>query len=174
VERPQFESTVFDAAVAAGDARTAAELVEALESAFALLGFDYFRVVEAVSDGEARVLRYMVGKINPAWETLYGEHRLAQQDPRLRRALTSSDPIFLTEVLAAADVHDAERVMVKQAQQFGIIESYVLPHRDAGNRQFAAVLIGPGRPIDGIYRVAVHTLSSAFLWAARHLLAKQR
>jgi hypothetical protein len=60
---------IFDAAVAAGAAHTAAELIAALERAFALLGFDYFRVVEAVSDGEARVLRYMMGKVNPAWET---------------------------------------------------------------------------------------------------------
>jgi DNA-binding CsgD family transcriptional regulator len=171
VERPQFESMIFDAAVAAGAAHTAAELIEALERAFALLGFDYFRVVEAVSDGEARVLRYMMGKVNPAWETTYGEDRLAQQDPRLRRALTSSEPFFLSEVLAAADVHDAERMMVKQAEQFGILESYVLPRRDADNRQFAAALIGPGRPIDGIYRVAVHTLSSAFVLAALRIEA---
>jgi DNA-binding CsgD family transcriptional regulator len=171
VERPQLESMIFDAAVAAGAAHTAAELIAALERAFALLGFDYFRVVEAVSDGEARVLRYMMGKVNPAWETLYGEQRLAQQDLRLRRALTSSEPFFLSEVLAAADVHDAERMMVKQAEQFGIFESYVLPHRDADNRQFAAVLIGPGRPVDGIYRVAVHTLSSAFLLAALRIEA---
>jgi hypothetical protein len=92
VERPQFESMIFDAAVAAGAARTSGELIEALERAFALLGFDYSRVVEAVSDGEARVLRYMMGKVNPEWETMYGEQRLAQQDPRLRRALTSSEP----------------------------------------------------------------------------------
>ena len=77
MQRPQFESTVFDAAVAAGTARTSQELIDALEGAFALLGFDYFRVVEAVSDGEARVLRYMMGKVNPEWETLYGEDRLA-------------------------------------------------------------------------------------------------
>ena len=126
MQRPQFESTVFDAAVAAGAARTAQELIEALEGAFALLGFEYFRVVEAVSDGEARVLRYMMGKVNPEWETLYGEDRLAQKDPRLRRALTSSEPFFLSEVLAAADVQEAERTMVQQAEAFGIIESYVL------------------------------------------------
>ena len=95
MERLQLVSTIFDAAVAAGVSRTAAELIEALERAFALLGFDYFRVVEAVSDGEARVLRYMMGKVNPEWETTYGEDRLAQQDPRLRRALTSSEPFFL-------------------------------------------------------------------------------
>lgn len=166
MERPQFESTVFDAAVAAGAARTAEELIEALDRAFALLGFDYFRVVEAVSDGEARVLRYMVGKVNSEWETLYGEDRLAQQDPRLRRALTSSEPFFLSEVLAASDVHDDERNMIKQARRFGIDESYVLPHRGARNRQYAAILIGPGGPIDGYYRVAAHTLSSAFLLGA--------
>ncbi len=171
MQRPQFESSVFDAAVAAGAARTAQELIEALEGAFALLGFDYFRAVEAVSDGEARVLRYMAGKVNPAWETVYGEHRLAQHDPRLRRALTSSEPFFLSEVMAAADVQEAERIMVEQAHQFGIRESYVLPHRRADNRQFAAVLIGPGRPIDGIYRVAVHTLASAFLLAALRIEA---
>jgi DNA-binding CsgD family transcriptional regulator len=171
VQRPQFESTVFDAAIAAGAARTPAELIEALEGAFAEVGFDYFRVVEAVSDGEARVLRYVMGKVNPAWETVYGQDRLAQQDPRLRRALTSSEPFFLSEVLADSDVDDAERLMVKQAHQFGIIESYVLPHRGADNRQFAAALIGPGQPIDGIYRVAVHTLSSAFLLAALRIEA---
>lgn len=166
MQRPDFESKVFDAAVAAGAARTARELVDALEAAFALLGFDYFRMVEAVSDGEARVLRYMLGKVNQEWETLYGEGRLAQQDPRLRRTLASSEPFFLSEVLAAADVQEAEQSMVQQAQQFGIIESYVLPHRGADNRQFAAVLIGPGLPINGIYRVAVHTLASALLLAA--------
>ena len=171
MQRPQFESTVFDAAVAAGAARTAQDLIEALEGAFGLLGFEYFRVVEAVSDGEARVLRYMMGKVNPEWEALYGEDRLAQQDPRLRRALTSSEPFFLSEVLAAADVQEAERTMVQQAEAFGIIESYVLPHRDADNRQFAAALIGPGRPIDGLYRVAVHTLASAFLLAALRIEA---
>ena len=171
MQRPQFESTVFDSAAAAGAARTAHELIEVVEGAFAMLGFDYFRVVEAVSDGEARVLRYVMGKVNPDWETLYGEGRLAQQDPRLRRSLTSSEPFFLSEVLAAADVQEAERTMVQQAQQFGIIESYVLPHRDADNRQFAAALVGPGRPIDGIYRVAVHTLASAFLLAALKIKA---
>jgi DNA-binding CsgD family transcriptional regulator len=167
VERPQFESTIFDAAVAAGAARTAAELIEALERAFALLGFDYFRVVEAVADGEARVLRYIMGRVYPQWETVYGEERLAQHDPRLRRALTSSEPFFLSEVLADADVRAGERVMVNHAQQFGIGESYVLPHRDADNRQFAAVIIGTGRPITGIYRVAVHTLSAFVLAALR-------
>jgi DNA-binding CsgD family transcriptional regulator len=171
VQRPQFESTVFDAAAAAGAAGTASELIDALEPAFALLGFDYFRVVEAVSDGEARVLRPMMGKVNPEWETLYGEDRLAQQDPRLRRALTSSEPFFLSEVLAASDLDEAEQLMVQQARKFGFTESYVLPHRDADNRQFAAALIGPGRPIDGIYRVAVHTLSSAFLLAALRIEA---
>jgi hypothetical protein len=40
-------------------------------------------VVEAVSDGEARVLRYIMGKVNPQWESVYGEDRLAQRDPRL-------------------------------------------------------------------------------------------
>jgi hypothetical protein len=88
VHRSQVESTIFDAAVAAGGARTAQQLIESVEGAFALLGFDYFRVVEAVSDGEARVLRYMMGKVNSQWESVYGEDRLAQQDPRLRR-LTS-------------------------------------------------------------------------------------
>ncbi len=171
MQRPQFESTVFDAAAAAGAAGTASELIDALEPAFALLGFDYFRVVEAVSDGEARVLRPMMGKVNPEWETLYGEDRLAQQDPRLRRALTSSEPFFLSEVLAASDLDEAEQLMVQQARKFGFTESYVLPHRDADNRQFAAALIGPGRPIDGIYRVAVHTLSSAFLLAALRIEA---
>ena len=38
-------------------------------------------MVEAVSDGELRVLRYMMGKVNPEWETLYGEDRLAKKDP---------------------------------------------------------------------------------------------
>jgi hypothetical protein len=89
-------------------------LIEALERAFALLGFDYLRVVEAVSDGEARVLRYMMGKVNPEWETMYGEQRLAQQDPRLRRALTSSEPFFLSEVKAAADVRAARYLHAKQ------------------------------------------------------------
>ena len=171
MQRPQFESTVFDAAVGAGTVRTDQELIEALEGVFALLGFDYFRVVEAVSDGDARVLRYMMGKVNPEWETIYGDDRLAQQDPRLRRALTSSEPFFLSEVVAGADVQEAEHRMVQQAQQFGIIESYVLPHRDTDNRQYAAVLIGPGRPIDGIYRVAVHTLASALLLAALRIEA---
>ncbi len=171
MHRSQVESTIFDAAVAAGGARTAQELLESVEGAFALLGFDYFRVVEAVSDGEARVLRYMMGKVNPQWESVYGEDRLAQQDPRLRRALTSSEPFFLSEVLAASDMQDDERMMVALAQRFGIAESYVLPHRDADNRQFAAALIGPGRPIDGIYRVAVHTLASAFLLAALRIEA---
>lgn len=166
MQRPRLESTVFDAAVVAGSAHTAQELIAALDGAFALLGFDYFRGVEAVSDGEARVLRYMMGKVNAEWETLYGEDRLAQQDPRLRRALTSSEPFFLSEVLAVADVKEGERSMVHQAQQFGIKESYVLPHRTGDNRQFAVVLIGPGQPINGIYRVAVHTLASAFLLAA--------
>jgi DNA-binding CsgD family transcriptional regulator len=73
--------------------------------------------------------------------------------------------------MAASDVQDDERVMVDLAQRFGIAESYVLPHRDADNRQFAAALIGPGRPIDGIYRVAVHTLASAFLLAALRIEA---
>jgi DNA-binding CsgD family transcriptional regulator len=171
VERPQFESMIFDAAVAAGAAHTAAELIEALERAFALLGFDYFRVVEAVSEGDARVLRYLAGKVNPVWETAYGEDGLAQKDPRLRRALISSEPFFLSEVMAVVDAHEAERSMVKQARQFGILESYVLPHRDADNRQFAAVLIGPGRSVNGIYRVAVHTLSSAFLLGALRISA---
>lgn len=114
MRRPQFESTVFDAAVAAGAASTAPALIESLEGAFAMLGFDYFRVVEAASDAEARVLRYMMGKVNPQRETLYGEDLLAQQDPRLRRALTLSEPFFLSEVLAAAD-EQAERTMVQQA-----------------------------------------------------------
>ena len=78
--------------------RTAQDLVEALEGAFALLGFDYSRVVEAISDGEAGVLRYMMGRVNPEWETLYGEFRLAQRVPRLRRALTSSEPFFLSSI----------------------------------------------------------------------------
>ena len=171
MQRPQFESTVFDAAVAAGAARTAPALIAALEGAFALLGFDYFRVVEAVSDGEARVLRYMMGRVNPAWATVYGEDRLAQQDPRLRQALTSSTPFFLSEILDTSAVHAAERTMVNQAHKFGIAESYVLPHRDADNRQFAVILIGPGRPIDGLYRVAAHALSSAFLLAAMKIEA---
>jgi DNA-binding CsgD family transcriptional regulator len=171
VDRPLLESTVFDAAVAAGAARTPAELTEALQRAFALFGFDYFRVVEAISDGEARALRYVVGRVDLQWETLYAEERLARQDPRLRRALISSEPFFLSEVLAGADVQASEQIMLTRAQQFGISESYVLPHRDADNRRFAVVLIGPGRKIDGIYRVAVHTLSWAFLLAAMKIEA---
>jgi hypothetical protein len=64
MHRPEFESAVFDATVAAAVARTAPELIDALVGAFALLGFDHFRVVEAISDGEARVLRFLVGKVD--------------------------------------------------------------------------------------------------------------
>jgi hypothetical protein len=40
MKRSQFESTIFDAAVAADGACTAQELVESVEGPFALLGFD--------------------------------------------------------------------------------------------------------------------------------------
>jgi LuxR family quorum-sensing transcriptional regulator LasR len=166
VQPGYFESAVFAAAVDAGDARTSPDLIKALDGAFALIRFDYFRVVEAVADGEARVLRYMLGKADPEWEAAYEEDQLAQHDLRLRRALSSSEPFFLTEALAGSDVRDAERKMVRLAQKFGIGESYVLPYRDTENRQFAAVLIGPGQPIDGRYRVAAHTLASALMLGA--------
>jgi hypothetical protein len=123
VDRPQLEILVFDAAVSAAAAQTAAELVEALERAFTLLGFDYFRAVEALSDGEARVLRYMMGKVHPEWETLYSEDRLAQQDPRLRRALTSSEPFFLSDVLAASYLQLAVGELVKRLISLGSMKA---------------------------------------------------
>ena len=171
MDRPHFESTVFDAAVAAEAARTAPHLIEALEPAFALLGFDYFRVVEAVSDGEARVLRFLVGKVDTPWGDVYAEERLSQSDIRIRRALASSAPFFLSEILGRSDVTDAERRTALLAKQNGVEESYVLPHRDADNRQYAAVLIGPGHLIDGRYRVAAHILSSALLLSALRIEA---
>jgi LuxR family quorum sensing-dependent transcriptional regulator len=159
----KIETAVFEAAIASTAVGTSAELVAVLADGFAELGFDYFRVVEAVSDGDARVLRYMMGKVNFAWEAAYDEGRLAQKDPRLRRALISSEPFFLSEMITDLDLREEEQEMLRRGREFGIHESYVLPHRDADNRQFAVVLIGPGRPVTGTIRVAAHILSTALL-----------
>lgn len=163
---------IFDAAIAAEAAVTADELIDALEPAFALIGLSYFRVVEAVSDGEARVLRHMVGKVNSKWERFYSEQRFAQRDPRLRWALTSSAPFFMSDILA--ELRCEERVTVEEARRFGIFQSFVLPHRGADNRRFAVVAIGTLREITPLERVAAHTLGSALLFSSLRIEGQGR
>ena len=164
---------VFRAATRAQAANAPGALVESLRPAFEALRLPFFSVYEAVSDGHGHALRWLLGRPHTPWHAYYLEHRLYRCDYRVRRALSSSDPFFGSELLrSGADIAEDDRAFVEAAASFGLTESYVLPHRTADNRVFAVVVIGEGREIDHAYRVALLSLSSTFLFSALRIEAE--
>jgi DNA-binding CsgD family transcriptional regulator len=173
MDQKTLQSAVFKAAVAATPARSARELVGALEDAFGLLKLDYFNVFESIVVGDEKSLRHVLGKPHPQFHKLYLQHRDYQHSLCARRAWTSTEPFFGSELLEATDdLSDEERDVVAEALKFGLTESYVLPHRERDNRLFAAVLVGAGRPIDDAYRVAAQVLASTLVMAALRIEAE--
>jgi DNA-binding CsgD family transcriptional regulator len=170
----QLAVSVFHAAVSCYDAADHTRLLEIARPGFLVLGFEYFSVMEAVADHGHEGLGPLVGLANEPWQAFYRKNRLHLYDLRIRRARISARSFYCSEVLRDdPQVTTAERDLWVTAARFGLNESYVLPHRTAGGRVFAAVLIGRGRPIDSIVRVATQMLSFEFICAALRLSTKK-
>jgi DNA-binding CsgD family transcriptional regulator len=79
----------------------------------------------------------------------------------------SPGPFFCSEILRNdPGVTAAERRVFDLARPFGILESYVLPHRAVDRRLYTVVLSGVGGTIDARLRVAANLLASSLLMAA--------
>ncbi|HEY1752696.1 MAG TPA: LuxR C-terminal-related transcriptional regulator [Caulobacteraceae bacterium] len=113
----------------------------------------------------------IVSDSTKAWHAYYIEQRLYRRDFRVRRAATSSIPFFGSEILGEADGSDEDRAFARLGAEYGLHESYVMPHRTADSRLFAVVMIGPRGPVDPAYRVAALCFSSALLLAALRIEA---
>jgi DNA-binding CsgD family transcriptional regulator len=162
--------TAFGSALSCQDAPDFTSLIDGLRPGFEAVGFGFFSVMEAITDRGQDSLRPIVGHVNEPWQQFYRENQLQFTDLRIRRARISARGLFCSEVLRDdPKVTPDEREFWVQASAYGLHESYVLPHRTAGGRIFAAILIGGGRPIDAVIRVATQMMSFEFICAALRL-----
>ena len=137
------DGAVFGAAEEALRATACQELLEAVEQPFDEIGFPCFGSYETIFGSEAVMLKGLCVRPNQPWHAFYQSKRMLRSDPRLRRAMTSTEPYFCSEALAGVELSSAEQAVLDAMKAFGIAESLICPLHTPDRRLIVAVLSGP-------------------------------
>ena len=157
---PDIARSAFDTVAAAKKAGTIAELNEVVAASMEALGFDIFVGINFFDAGG--VLNYAVtfGRTHEAWERRYIEQCYFHRDPLWREAVTSSEPLFWSDVTGRGSLEPDEAIIFAEAAEHGMSDGFLTPIKGLDGSLWAVLLAGSeADAADPDTRAAAHLLS---------------
>lgn len=157
---PDIARSAFDTVAAAKKAGTIAELNDVVAASMEALGFAVFVGINFFDAGG--VLNYAVtfGRTHEAWERRYIEQSYFHRDPLWREAVTSSEPLFWSDVTGRRPLEPDEAIIFEEAAEHGMPEGFLTPIKGLDGSLWAVLLAGSeADAADPDTRAAAHLLS---------------
>lgn len=159
--RPETEQDVarraFDAVAAMNSVADEAELDAVFQAFVRHLGFEQYATLDVHDIRSAPRVEVLRARSLEAWEEHYQSSGYAPHDAVLRRALTTSDPIFWSDVLHGEPLTPEAVRIFGDAREFGLREGFVTPIRNLDGSISTVMLSGgDADPLCPDTRTAAH------------------
>ena len=147
----------FDAVAAMNAVADEAELDAVFQAFVRDLGFEQYATIDVHDPRRAPRVEVLRAKSLDAWEEHYQSSGYAPHDAVLRRALTTSDPIFWSDVLHGGPLAPEAVRIFGDAREFGLREGFVTPiHNLDGSISTVMLSGGDADPLCPDTRTAAH------------------
>ncbi len=150
----------FDTVAAAQSITTVEELDKVFGDTLSNLGFDVFVGANVVDASGRPNVKILFGHTHSQWEAHYQSHRYYAHDAVIQAMLTSTEPLFWSDLPERRLVTGNERRVLDEAGDFGLKNGFMTPIHNL-DRSISAVLL-MGEYIDARdsdIRAAAHMLS---------------
>lgn len=165
----------FDAVAAAQHVHTLSELNGVVGETFRALGFDVYAGVNAVDATGRPNVEHLFGQAPEAWYAHYQEHGYEKSDAIIREMLTSTDPLFWSDLSNRRTISDVELRVLNEAGEFGLKNGFMTPLHNLDGSISAVLLMGSGVDAkDPDIRAAAHLLSLYYGSIGRRLMAAHK
>ncbi len=165
----------FDAVAAAQHAHTLSELNGVVGNAFKGLGFDVYAGVNAVDATGRTNVEHLFGQAPDAWYAHYQEHGCEKSDAIIREMLSSTDPLFWSDLSNRRTISEVELRVLNEAGDFGLRNGFMTPLHNLDGSISAVLLMGSGiDERDPDIRAAAHLLSLYYGSIGRRLMAASK
>jgi DNA-binding CsgD family transcriptional regulator len=162
----------FDAVASAQHASTLSELNGVVGETFKALGFDVYLGVNAVDPMGHPNVELLFGQAPDAWYAHYRDHGYEKNDAIIREMLSSTEPLFWSDLANRRTIADVELRVLNEAGDFGLKDGFMTPLHNLDGSISAVLLMGSSiDPRDPDVRAAAHLLSLYYGSIGRRLLA---
>ena len=150
----------FDAIAAARNVTTVRELDKVFGNMLADLGFNVFVGVNAVNSSGRPNVEILFGHTHAQWEEHYQRHRYFAHDAIIQEMLSSTEPLFWSDLKERHNVTADERKVLNEAGEFGLKNGFMTPIHNLDRSISAVLLMGDHVDArDPDVRTAAHMLS---------------
>lgn len=157
---PDIARSAFDTVAAAQTAVTIAELNDVMGPSMKALGFTMFVGVNLLDAGGVPNFAVIFGRTHEAWERRYVEQGYVRYDPIFRELVTSSEPLFWSDVTSRRRLEPHEAIILVEAAEHGLTDGFDTPIRGLDGSLGAVLLAGSDiDAADPDTRAAAHLLS---------------
>jgi DNA-binding CsgD family transcriptional regulator len=157
---PDIARSAFDTVAAAQTAGTIAELNDLMAGSIEALGFNVFVGFNLLDAGGVLNFAVMFGRTHEAWERRYMEQSYFRGDPICRELVTTSEPLFWSDVIGRGPLEPAETLMFQEAAEHGLTDGFVTPIKGLDGSLWGVLLAGSeADAADPDTRAAAHLLS---------------
>lgn len=165
----------FDAVAAAQHANTLSELNGVVGETFKALGFEVYMGVNAVDSSGRPNVEHLFGQAPDGWYAHYQEHGYEKNDAIIREMLSSTDPLFWSDLSNRRTISDVELRVLNEAGDFGLRNGFMTPLHNLDGSISAVLLMGQGiDERDPDVRAAAHLLSLYYGSVGRRLMAASK
>lgn len=150
----------FDTIAAARKVTTVQELNDVLGKTLSEFGFDIFVGVDAVNASGKPDVRILFGNTHAEWESHYQQRRYFRHDAIIHEMITSTEPLFWSDLPKRHLVTPEEQTVLNEAADFRLTNGFMTPIHNL-DRSISAVLL-MGEHVDDKnpdVRTAAHMLS---------------
>jgi len=165
----------FDAVASAQHANTISELNGVVGETFKALGFDVYLGVNAVDPAGQPNVELLFGQAPDAWYAHYQQHGYEKSDAIIREMLSSTEPLFWSDLANRRTIAEVELRVLNEAGDFGLKDGFMTPLHNLDGSISAVLLMGSTiDPRDPDVRAAAHLLSLYYGSIGRRLLAASK
>lgn len=165
----------FDAVAMAQQAATLSELNGVVGETFKALGFEVYLGVNAVDSMGNPNVELLFGQAPDDWYAHYRDHGYEKNDAIIREMLSSTEPLFWSDLANRRTIADVELRVLNEAGDFGLKNGFMTPLHNLDGSISAVLLMGSSVDArDPDIRAAAHLLSLYYGSVGRRLQAADK